>query len=152
MDGRKDRGIRYLGREGRRLRCTCESIQYGKFEKVNKKGENETIEGKSFSRSFCNYFSFGIDGKIGYSFDKHRTKSRVGNLMVYGTMGVLRAATKTKTVQELVEKMEIRHELGDEFIEGEAPIPHPKGSFIKEEVEHSLPISNIRDYGSEPIK
>ena len=48
---------------------------------------------------FCNYFSFGIDGKIGYSFDKRRTKSRALNLMVYGTMGLVKAATKTKTLQ-----------------------------------------------------
>lgn len=56
----------------------------------------------SLSYSFCNYFSFGIDGKIGYSFDPRRTSSRVGNLIVYGAMGLVKAASRTKTIQELV--------------------------------------------------
>ncbi len=36
--------------------------------------------------------------------------------MVYGAMGVVKAATKTKTIQELVDKMEIIHEEGSEII------------------------------------
>ena len=78
--------------------------------------KSETIEGKSFRRTFCNYFSFGIDGKVGYSFDKHRTSSRVGNLMVYSAMGLIKGASKTKSVKELVETMEVRHDLGEENI------------------------------------
>ena len=60
----------------------------------------------SVSYDFCNYFSFGIEGKIGYAFDKRRTKSRTLNLVVYGTMGMVKAATKTKSIQELVDTME----------------------------------------------
>jgi hypothetical protein len=33
--------------------------------------------------------------------------------MVYGTMGLLRSATRTQTVNELVEKLEINQDLGD---------------------------------------
>jgi hypothetical protein len=33
----------------------------------------------------------------------------MGNLLVYGTMGLIKAATKTKTLQELIEKMEIKY-------------------------------------------
>lgn len=61
--------------------------------------DREGGKATSICYSFCNYFSFGIDGKIGYSFDKRRTGSRIGNLMVYGTMGLLKAASKTKTLQ-----------------------------------------------------
>ena len=50
-----------------------------------------------------NYFSFGIDGKVGYSFDKHRANSRVGNLIVYGALGVIKGGSKTKSIDELVE-------------------------------------------------
>jgi hypothetical protein len=39
-----------------------------------------------------------MDGKIGYSFDLHRTSSRLGNLAMYGAMGLIKAMTKTKTV------------------------------------------------------
>ena len=63
--------------------------------------ETKVFEGKQFSKHFCNYFSLGIDGKIGYSFDLHRTGSRMGNLAVYGMMGLVKSFTKTKTLGEL---------------------------------------------------
>lgn len=52
----------------------------------------------TYKRSFVNYFSFGIDGKIGYSFDMHRTSSRIGNLAMYGVIGVIKETTSTKTI------------------------------------------------------
>ncbi len=61
------------------------------------------MEGKSIRKSFCNYFSFGIDGKVGYEFDKYRTTSRLGNLAVYGAMGIASNFQKTKTMGELLE-------------------------------------------------
>ena len=63
------------------------------------------LPGKFVNKTFSNYFSFGIDGKVGYSFDKYRTKSRIGNLMVYGGLGLLKSITKTKNVKELVSSM-----------------------------------------------
>ena len=56
------------------------------------------------TKHFCNYFSVGIDGKVGYSFDLHRTSSRIGNMMVYGVMGAVKSFTKTKTVGELTKQ------------------------------------------------
>ena len=50
------------------------------------------------SKNFCNYFSFGIDGKVGYEFDKYRTKSRLGNLAVYGAMGIASNFSKIKPI------------------------------------------------------
>jgi len=49
-----------------------------------------------------NYFSFGLDGKVGYSFDKHRTTSRLGNLTVYGLLGLAKGLTKTQNLHDLV--------------------------------------------------
>lgn len=43
-----------------------------------------------------------MDGKVGYSFDMHRADSRIGNLAVYGGLGLVKSMTKTKTVDELV--------------------------------------------------
>jgi hypothetical protein len=74
--------------------------EYGKFERVEA-GENKTIEGLAITRHFCNYFSVGVDGKVGYSFDRHRTSTRIGNLAVYGMVGLVKSFTKTKTVSEL---------------------------------------------------
>ena len=76
-------------------------IQNGKFEVV-KENENMLLESKAIKRTFCNYFSFGIDGKIGYSFDMHRTSTRLGNLAMYGILGFAKTFTKTKTIDELV--------------------------------------------------
>jgi hypothetical protein len=38
---------------------------YGWFEKVEK-GEDVALPEKTINKHFCNYFSFGIDGEIGY--------------------------------------------------------------------------------------
>ena len=65
-------------------------------------GDNKQLEEKIFHKTFCNYFSFGIDGKIGYSFDMHRANSRLGNLAMYGLLGMVKTATKTKTLDELL--------------------------------------------------
>lgn len=73
---------------------------YGKFEKVENE-QNKTIEGSVLTRHFCNYFSVGIDGKVGYSFDRHRTTTRIGNLAMYGMVGLAKSFTKTRTVGEL---------------------------------------------------
>jgi len=56
-------------------------------------------------KTFCNYFSFGIDGKIGYSFDMHRTRSRLGNLAMYGCIGLVKVMTRTKSLDELLENI-----------------------------------------------
>lgn len=53
-------------------------------------------------KTFCNYFSFGIDGKVGYSFDKYRTKTRLGNMAVYGAMGAINHFQKNKSIDHLV--------------------------------------------------
>jgi diacylglycerol kinase (ATP) len=55
-------------------------------------------EGLKFRKDFCNYFSFGIDAKVGYSFDKHRTGSRICNLLTYGVIGLFKSLTKTKNL------------------------------------------------------
>lgn len=64
-------------------------MQNGKFEKVEK-DKDVFVPGDKIQKSFVNYFSFGIDAKVGYSFDKHRTSSRIGNLAMYGALGVVK--------------------------------------------------------------
>jgi hypothetical protein len=63
------------------------------------------MEGKVFSKHFVNYFSFGIDGEIGYEFDKNRTSTRLGNLAMYGAMGIKVGLQKMKNLGEMVEIM-----------------------------------------------
>lgn len=76
--------------------------------------KNSLIQEKRISKTFVNYFSFGIDGKVGYSFDMHRSSSRMGNLMVYGVLGVVKGITRTKTVDELIESFWISPHAIDE--------------------------------------
>ena len=83
---------------------TIDVWEYGKFEKVEN-AEDKVIEGKVLNKHFCNYFSFGIDGEIGYEFDKRRTSTRLGNLAVYGAMGIKTGLQKVKNLGELVESM-----------------------------------------------
>jgi diacylglycerol kinase (ATP) len=45
------------------------------------------VEDKHIKRSFSNYFSLGIDARIGYSFDRRRTKNKFANLICYGCIG-----------------------------------------------------------------
>lgn len=63
------------------------------------------MEEKILKKTFCNYFSFGIDGKVGYSFDKYRTGTRIGNMAVYGAMGAKSQLEKNKDIDQLVESV-----------------------------------------------
>lgn len=42
------------------------------------------------SKLMCNYFSFGLDARIGFAFEKRRTKSRCCNTCVYACQGAKR--------------------------------------------------------------
>lgn len=75
--------------------------EYGKFQRVQN-SHNEVLESKTFTRHFSNYFSLGIDPKIGYSFDMHRTGSRMGNFITYAVMGCIKSFTKTQNLGELI--------------------------------------------------
>lgn len=45
----------------------------------------------------------GIDGQIGYSFDKLRTTSKLANFAVYGAVGAFNDLLQPITVNELIE-------------------------------------------------
>jgi hypothetical protein len=74
-----------------------EVYEYGRFEKIEN-SEDVLMEGKILQKHFVNYFSFGIDGEIGYEFDKRRTSTRFGNMAVYGAMGIKTGLQKAKTL------------------------------------------------------
>ena len=80
---------------------TTNTYDYGKIEKFDEK-EHKNI-GLEVTKPFINYFSFGLDGKVGYSFDMHRTQSRMGNLAVYSGLGLVKGITKTKNLNDLLE-------------------------------------------------
>jgi len=61
----------------------------------------------TYSKVMCNYFSFGVDSRIGYGFDKGRTKSRFGNKIVYCWEGFKKFFTKTPRVNDVVENIQV---------------------------------------------
>ena len=59
-------------------------------------------------KHFVNYFSFGVDAEIGYEFDKNRTSNRIGNMAMYGVLGLKTGIEKLqdcKTLGALIESM-----------------------------------------------
>lgn len=56
-------------------------------------------------KSFSNYFGVGIDARIGYSFDKYRTRSVFTNLLCYACIGLAKLFKRASKVEELVENM-----------------------------------------------
>lgn len=79
-------------------------MKYGQFEKVENQKDTVMPE-KKISKHFVNYFSFGVDGEIGYEFDKRRTDNRLGNMAVYGAMGVKSSLSDLKSLGQLVQVM-----------------------------------------------
>lgn len=57
------------------------------------------VETRRFKKSFSNYFGVGIDARTGYTFDKHRTRSVLMNLICYGCIGFMKFFKKTKKVE-----------------------------------------------------
>jgi diacylglycerol kinase (ATP) len=60
--------------------------------------------GPTFRKMMGNYFSFGPESRIGYEFDKKRTKSRFANKLVYAWSGAKRLGRKVVRLNDVVEK------------------------------------------------
>ena len=79
----------------------------GMFKKGNSNG-SKIEEKKVIKRCFSNYCSLGIDGRIGYSFDKFRSSSRMMNLAIYGGIGIQKSFKKSVPINKLVEKLYVQ--------------------------------------------
>ncbi|KAL8436773.1 hypothetical protein ACSSS7_001475 [Eimeria intestinalis] len=59
---------------------------------------------KELAFTMSNYFSMGVESRIGRGFDKHRTKSQALNKMRYGLEGFKKTfVTRTKAINHLVQ-------------------------------------------------
>jgi diacylglycerol kinase (ATP) len=93
----------------------AETEESGGFGRVNKSSKSYTKthikEGGStkvhFERLMSNYFSIGLDARIGLGFDKHRTTKKCCNKLVYAWEGFkkLCCCLKTPRVPELVDNI-----------------------------------------------
>lgn len=57
-----------------------------------------------------NYFSIGIDARIGLGFDKHRTKSQLGNKCVYCWEGMKKLFLKDRGAGKVLDALEVIHD------------------------------------------
>jgi len=55
----------------------------GEIDVVNSDRVSESLQDSEIETTMINYFSVGLDGRMGFGFDKHRTNSRMCNLGVY---------------------------------------------------------------------
>eukprot|EP00919_Chromeraceae_sp_WS-2016_P007223 GHVR01016992.1.p1 GENE.GHVR01016992.1~~GHVR01016992.1.p1 ORF type:complete len:530 (+),score=134.39 GHVR01016992.1:231-1592(+) len=106
--------------------CSADVVEFDVWEvcvSVHDRGCMKKIDGKSrckvvvkdsndhpvkFKKTpFLNYFSFGVDSKIGIGFDRRRKKTAFGNKMVYLTEGMKKICChKIDKLTELVESFE----------------------------------------------
>ncbi|KAL8275456.1 hypothetical protein Esti_000668 [Eimeria stiedai] len=61
---------------------------------------------KELAFTMSNYFSMGVESRIGRGFDKHRTKSQALNKMRYGIEGFKKTfVTHTKPINQIVQRL-----------------------------------------------
>lgn len=53
-----------------------------------------------------NYFSFGMDARVGYNFDKQRSNFQAVNLLLYCLLGFCNRFKKLPSVERVVANME----------------------------------------------
>ena len=70
------------------------------------------LDRKILVKPMCNYFSIGIESRVGLGFDKKRTKSAFGNKIRYVIEGLKKSITSTPRISELVDECVVEHELG----------------------------------------
>ncbi|KRX07365.1 ATP-NAD kinase-like domain [Pseudocohnilembus persalinus] len=90
-------------------------FQHGDFKQVKKQNgqavekviiDSETQKTlKELNKTFCNYFSTGVDARIGIDFDKNRTKSRIGNLCCYAWASCKRIFLKKPKVNHTLHSL-----------------------------------------------
>lgn len=65
-------------------------------------------EVKMIKKHMSNYCSIGVDARIGYGFDKKRTKSQIGNKCVYAWEGFKKFFSSTLKMNQIIDNLEIR--------------------------------------------
>ena len=74
-------------------------------QKVVIEASSSSLDSKNLTtlvKPMCNYFSIGIESRIGLGFDKKRTKSQFLNKAVYGWEGLKKLFTSTPKISDVV--------------------------------------------------
>jgi len=93
----------------------------GCFKEVKDGKVVETHKGeKLLAHEMINYFSFGADAQVVFEFEQSRTKSQLGNKLVYVRKGTNQVINRPKTMRKM-----LKHKGGLTNLRGE-PIPYRK--------------------------
>ena len=78
----------------------------GSIKKIkNGQKVDATIDGTSITKLCCNYYSIGIDARIGIGFDRNRTKSAFCNKTVYACEGFKKSLWTAKRLNETIQSL-----------------------------------------------
>lgn len=98
---------------------TIETNENGFFRKVSKSNgaaikeemkENDGKKKKTMKKHMANYFSLGIDARIGLGFDKHRSNNACCNKVVYCMEGFKKMFLSTQRIKKVVDSLEVLHD------------------------------------------
>ena len=65
----------------------------------NREKAKKSYETKSYNRPMCNYFSIGVEARIGLGFEKKRTNRVITNKCVYGWEGLKKMCCCSSTTK-----------------------------------------------------
>jgi diacylglycerol kinase (ATP) len=71
------------------------------------KDPGKSVKMTKMERRMSNYFSIGVDARIGFNFERKRKKSRIGNKIIYFLEGMKRLCSPQLKVTDVVQKMEV---------------------------------------------
>ena len=77
----------------------------GSIKKIKDGRKVPVTDSLEFSKLCCNYFSVGVDGRIGLGFDRNRTKSACCNKTVYACEGFKKSLWRTNTIAGMLESV-----------------------------------------------
>ena len=69
-------------------------------------GTEKKIPDKPLFKQITNYFSFGMDARVGYDFDSHRSNFQFFNYALYCLIGCFNRFKSLPSVEKVVTNME----------------------------------------------
>lgn len=80
----------------------------------NKEKIKRSYKTKEYKRPMCNYFSIGVESRIGLGFEKSRSNHYLKNKCIYGWEGIKKmcCSSRTAKIKNVIEYVSKRGEDG----------------------------------------